>query len=126
MNQSKFLVAIALIQQGEKRAMPISGKSLKTQIDESPLDTGKPLIGELLLRVFQRTEDRPLQRFAGDRSLMLFVIEMDLVQEKIPLLKSEWIRTGDTDKFLGDLKVVCGEIWAVKFVKYEGVQFLPL
>ena len=126
MNSSQFLVAIALIQEGNLRAMPISGKSLKKQTDDSPPKMSQSLLNELLLRVFQRSEARSIQKVEGDKTILLFEIEMDLIQEKIPFLKREWIMTGDTYKFLDELISICSKIWSIGFVKYEGVRFSTL
>ena len=88
-----YLVAIALIKEKGSRAMPIGGKSLKESIrvNDDPGEIGENLAKELLIRVFQRSEKGNLRRAAGDRSLMLIQISMELMQEKIPYIISAQI-----------------------------------
>ena len=128
MVDSQYLVALALIEQKGSRAMPLGGKSIKyksSDIDSPGLE-GEGLVLELLLRVFQRSDEVPLRRAAGDKSLLLINISMDLMQSHIPLLKSEWIDTGDTKTFLLKLIKLCTSIWSFNFNREDGLHFVPI
>ncbi len=120
-----YLIAIALFEQKGKRSMPLAGKSLKASLDSDlcPGDFGETLIRDLLIRVFQRTELAALRRAAGDWSLLLIQIQMEVMQEHLPTLKSEWIESGDTSKFFCSLNELCSGVWSVTFLKHEGVQY---
>ena len=98
MIQYPYLISLALIQQKGERAMPLGGRSIKGLIskDENPGKIGEDLAKELLLRIYQNSDKAPLQRAAAEQSLLLIQIEMELMQNNIPTLKSQWIRSGDT------------------------------
>ena len=71
MADAPYLVALALFDQGGKRAMPLAGKS-QTEVvaeGEAPGSLGKELALDLLLRVWQRSDEGPLQRAAAAASL---------------------------------------------------------
>ena len=70
MANQDYLIAIALIEQNEERAMPLGGKEIKDNLEENNLSTlGDEVILNLLLRVFQRSDEGYLRRV----SLMLGV-----------------------------------------------------
>ncbi len=125
MLQDSYLIAIALFEQEEKRFMPIGGKSLKKPFDKNNAlqENAGPLIQQLLLRVFQKTEQGPIKRAYSDKSLLIIQIPMNLMQEKIPVLKGEWVKSGNSKKFLAELKTICEGIWAVTFTKETGMTF---
>ncbi len=125
-NKYPYLVALALIERGGKRALPLGGKSLSIEINpgEDPGLIGESLAKDLLLRIFQQSEDLPLKRAAGDLSLLLVQVQMDQMQNKIPLIKAEWIKSGNKDYFLSELRDTCNGIWSLTFNKYEGSKFL--
>tara|TARA_Y100001968_G_scaffold169355_1_gene155083 strand:- start:920 stop:1318 length:399 start_codon:yes stop_codon:yes gene_type:complete len=126
MAEFPYLIAIGLIEQDGKRAMPLGGKSLPNSIDieEAPDDKAKPIALELLLRVLQRTEQGPLKRIAGDKSLLIVEMPIEAMQSKLSLLKANWLRNGNTDKFISEMNEISCSIWFVNFVRYEGVKFL--
>ncbi len=123
-----YLIALALIEQEGQRAMPLGGKSLKASInsDSDLNNVGKDIALELLLRVLQRTDIGGLCRAAGDRSLLLVEMPMELMQERLPSLKTFWLNTGDTDKFLIKLKAFSQGVWALNFVRYEGHRLIRI
>ena len=62
MSKYHYLIALALIEQNNVRAMPLGGKSLKSSLGGSdPGKTGEDLAKELLIRVFQRSEKGTLK-----------------------------------------------------------------
>ena len=126
MDEFPYLIAIALIDQGGRRAMPLGGKSLKDLIDgtQSPEEKGHLVALELLLRVFQRSEKDTLKAIAGDESLLIVQLHMDVMQEKLPILKSEWLKSGDKNRFISELKVISSGLWKINFARYEGIKFI--
>jgi hypothetical protein len=67
MAEAPYLVALALLEQEGKRALPLNGKSLAVAAAEAPDpgDDGRTLVLELLLRLWQRSEEGALRRAAG-------------------------------------------------------------
>ncbi len=128
MNENPYLIALALIEQKGLRALPLGGKSLKESIDISkgPGEIGSKLIEQLMLRVFQKSEDGALRRANGDKSLLIIQIPMILMTDKIPLIKSEWIKSGDSSKLLLKIKEVSKGVWSTNFSKEKGVLFSRL
>ncbi len=125
MSEHQYLIALALIDQEGKRFMPLGGKSIGKSIDLSSNKdlTAKSLVAELLLRVFQKSESGSVRRGNGDQSLLIIQLPMESMQEKIPLIKSQWINSGDSKKLLGDLQVICNDIWSVIFNRENGMHF---
>ena len=82
-----YLIAIALTKQDKKRAMPIGGKSLKAPIseDNDPGHFGEAIALELLLRLFQKSDETIVSRVAGNKSLLLVEISMENMHEKLKL-----------------------------------------
>ncbi len=121
----KYLICLALIKQGENRAMPLGGKSVQIDLkNKHSLDLAKEKIAlELLLRVLKRTESGYIRQVAGDQSLLLIQMDLEVMQEKLPNLKAEWIFDGNSEKFITKLSQVCEKGWTVNFIKHEGVEF---
>ena len=128
MIEHPYLIALALIEQGGKRALPLGGKSLKVAlpIDKDPKEEGSSIIQQLLLRVFQRSEDHPIKRAFAQNSLLLIQIPIHSMQEHIPRLKAEWINTGNSEKFISELQIICKGVWSVIFTKQEGIEVSKL
>ena len=126
MDDFPYLIALALIEQEGKRAMPIGGKSLKTFIDiDDATDKGVNKVAlELLLRVFQRSENDSLKRVAGDKSILIAQIPMEVMRVKLPLLKNNWLESGDNDLFISELNDISNGLWQVVFVRYEGIKLI--
>lgn len=125
MSEHLYLLALALIDQEGKRFMPLGGKSIGKFIDPSsnPGIAGEGLALDLLLRVFQKSESGRLRRSNGDQSLLLIQLPMELMQERIPIIKAQWINTGDNEKLMAELQIVCNGIWSAVFNREDGLNF---
>jgi hypothetical protein len=74
MADAPYLICLALLEQGGQRALPINGKSQQQPLEEGadPGDDGRTLALELLVRLWQRSDEQgALCRSAGDQSLLL-------------------------------------------------------
>ena len=102
MASQDYLIAIALIEQNLVRAMPLGGKEVKDSLDdqENFKKLGEEVVLNLLLRVFQRSDEGALKRASEDRGLLLVHMHPKRMQKELPFIKSEWIRDGDTLQFL--------------------------
>jgi hypothetical protein len=127
MAESPYLVALALVAFAGRRALPLTGKSQAAAALEisDPGDAGHRLALELLLRLWQRSDEGPLQRAAGDASLLLIELPLDVMTEEIPRLKAKWIAGGDTAELLSALASLASRGWSIAAVKYEPVRFIP-
>lgn len=78
MADAPYLVALALEEKGGERALPLTGKSQSAAAVAAldPGEDGRTLALELLLRLWQGSDALPLRRAAGDPSLLL--VEMPL------------------------------------------------
>jgi len=70
MADSIDLIAMALLEQDGRRAMPLQGQSLREAIppEGDPGDVGRRQAFELLLRIWQRSDGAPVRRRDGDTS----------------------------------------------------------
>ncbi|MGA1304727.1 MAG: hypothetical protein ACO3ZD_11860 [Cyanobium sp.] len=127
MAETPYLVALALMDIGGKRALPLSGRSQPASAAEAadPGDDGRTLALELLLRLWQRSDEGPIQRAAGENSLLLVEVPLELMSEQLPLLKASWIAGGDTQDFLEKLGGLASRGWRIVFAKYEPVSYQP-
>ena len=73
MASQDYLIAIALIEQNNVRAMPLGGKEIKSKLEEEGNlnKLGEEVILNLLLRVFQRSDEGALKRVSEDKGLLL-------------------------------------------------------
>ena len=128
MASQDYLIAIALIEQNNERAMPLGGKEVKLDIDveENFKRLSEDVTLNLLLRLFQRSDDGPMKRISGEKGLLLVHMHPKRMQKELPFIKSEWIRDGDTNQFLKYLGNLSKEIWTASFVKYKGVEFTSI
>ena len=134
MANAPYLVALALVELDGKRALPLTGKSQSAAAASAPAendpandpgDDGRTLALELLLQLWQRSDGGPLQRAAGDSSLLLIEIPLDVMSEQLPLLKASWLASGDTAAFETSLKALVIRGWRMGIAKYEPVSFSP-
>jgi hypothetical protein len=127
MADAPYLVALALVNQQGRRALPINGKSQSPEAASAsdPGDAGHTLALELLLRLWQRSDEGALQRAAGDDSLLLVELPMEIMSEKLPLLKANWLSGGETLELLQSLKAQVIRGWRISIAKYEPVTFTP-
>jgi hypothetical protein len=120
-----YLVALALLEIGGKRALPLAGRSMPASATGAadPGEEGRTLALELLLRLWQRSDEGPIQRLAGENSLLLAEVPLDLMSEQLPLLKASWIAGGDTTELLKKLEGLASRGWRIVFVKYEPIAY---
>ena len=128
MASQDYLIAIALIEQNNERAMPLGGKEVKLDIDveENFKKLSEDVTLNLLLRLFQRSDDGPMKRISGEKGLLLVHMHPKRMQKELPFIKAEWIRDGDTNQFIQYLSNLSKEIWTASFVKYQGVEFTSI
>jgi hypothetical protein len=127
MADAPYLVALALLDIRGKRALPLAGRSLSAAAAEAadPGADGKGLALELLLRLWQRSDEGPIQRVAGDNSLLLVTMPLEVMSEQLPLLKASWIAGGETEVFMAKLKPLTLRGWRMVFAKYEPISYQP-
>ena len=128
MASQNYLIAIALIEQNSLRAMPLGGKEIKDNIEEKSnfKKLAEEVILNLLLRVFQRSDEGELKRASLDNGLLVVHMHPKRMQKELPFIKSEWIRDGDTQQFIKYLSNLSKEIWTASFVKYQGIEFTSI
>ncbi|MEB3173019.1 MAG: hypothetical protein VKL97_04070 [Cyanobacteriota bacterium] len=115
MADAPYLIAIALIEQNGRRQMPLQGKSLRTALGEhdDPGEVGRQQALELLLRLWQRSDEGSLKRAAGSRSLLLAQVPIETLQEQLPQLKADWLNGGDTETLLQELRALSSGLWCL-------------
>ncbi|MEI6032035.1 MAG: hypothetical protein WCQ20_12865 [Synechococcaceae cyanobacterium ELA739] len=127
MADAPYLVALALVDKGGQRSLPLAGKSLSAAAAAAgdPGEDGRTLALELLLRLWQGSDEQPLRRAAGDPSLLLVELPLEVMSEQLPILKAQWIASGDTPAFLARLQAVVGRAWRITIARYEPLTFVP-
>ena len=127
MAETPYLVALALIDQGGARALPLAGRSLKAEeaSADQPTQAAHGLALELLLRVWQRSDDGVLKRACGDESLLLVELAMERLPEDLPALKAAWLNSGDTEAFCTGLRAMSGRAWTMSIAKFQPVTLTP-
>ena len=128
MEEQKYVIAIALAEQNNKRLMPLGGKTcagLDTLSQSSKKEVEK-IILDLLLRLFQRTTEGSLKISNDKTGLLVAEISFESMHKNIPAIKSNWINSGDTDNLIEKLKSICSNLWSIKFQKHEGIIFNDL
>jgi len=125
MEEQKYVIAIALAEQNNKRLMPLGGKTFSgvDTLSQSSKKEVEKIILDLLLRLFQRTIEGSLKISNDETGLLLAEISFESKHNNIPLIKSNWINSGDTDTLIEKLKSICTNLWSVKFQKHEGILF---
>ena len=127
MAESPYLVALALVEQEGRRILPLTGKSRPASTATVPADPGeegKTLALELLLRLWQRSDEGALRRAAGEASLLLVELPLEVMSEELPILKATWIRSGDTAAFQERLATLVARAWRIAIARYEPVSFI--
>lgn len=125
MADAPYLVALALVNQEGRRALPLNGKSRSAEAATAsdPGEEGHTLALELLLRLWQRSDEGALQRAAGDDSLLLVELPLEVMTEMLPLLKASWISGGETATLLQNLKAQIVRGWRISIARYEPITF---
>lgn len=128
MADAPYLIALALLEQNGERAMPLQGKSLREAIpaEGDPGEEGHRQALELLLRVWQRSDEGLLRRGAGEQSLLLAEVPMAALMDQLPAIKAQWIRDGDTEALMAQLKAFCGGIWSLNLERRGPLTFRRL
>ena len=127
MADAPYLMALALLEQNGQRAMPLQGKSLREPIPagSDPGEEGHRQALELLVRVWQRSDQGDLRRAAGDLSLLLAEIPMEALMEQLPAWKAQWIRGGDTAAFVAEIRAMGGGVWSLNLEARGPLRFNP-
>ena len=125
MDKQKYLIAIALAEQNNKRLMPLGGKTFAgvEGLSQIPEKEAEKIILDLLLRLFKRTTEGNLKISNDETGLLLAEISFESMHNNIPVIKSNWINSGDTDTLIEKLKSICSNLWSIEFKKHEGILF---
>jgi len=88
MASQDYLIAIALIEQNLVRAMPLGGKEIKDNLEESEnfKKLGEEVILNLLMRVFQRSDEGALKRASEEKVYSLFICILKECKKSFHLL----------------------------------------
>ena len=127
MADTPYLIAMALFDQQGRRALPLAGRSQAevAPIGEAPQLLGHALALDLLLRVWQRSDEGSLQRAAGLYSLLLVELPMERLPEDLPAIKAAWLKTGDTEAFKLALQAMSSRGWTIAVEKFKPVVLNP-
>ena len=128
MEKQKYVIAIALAEQNNKRLMPLGGKTF-SGVDsgsQAPTEQAEKIILDLLLRLFKRTNEGNLKISNEETGLLLSEICFESMQNKLPIIKSNWIKGGNTDDLIEKLKSISSNLWSVQYKKHEGIMFNDL
>ncbi|WP_269616898.1 hypothetical protein [Prochlorococcus marinus] len=125
MEDQKYVIAIALAEQNNKRLMPLGGKTFSAvdTLSQSSKKEVEKIILDLLLRLFQRSTEGSLKISNDEIGLLLAEISFESMHNNIPVIKSNWINSGDTDILIEQLKSICSNLWSIQFKKHEGILF---
>jgi len=125
MADAPYLIALALVEQNGARTMPLQGKSLRQPLPPGadPGEAGRQQALELLVRVWQRSEEGPLRRAAGGHSLLLAAVPVEALMEQLPRLKAAWISAGDTAGLIAGLQRLSASVWAVQLEPRQPLRF---
>ena len=128
MADAPYLIALALLEQGEGRALPLQGKSLRNPLAPGgdPGEVGHQLALDLLVRVWQRSDQGPLQRAAAEHSLLLITVPIEALQEQLPALKAAWLNTGDTPELLQGLREIGSGVWQLALEPRQPLRYVSL
>ena len=127
MAEQPYLIALALLDQNGRRLLPLAGKSMASAAVEAedPGEDGRALALELLLRIWQRSDEGAVKRVAGDTSLLLVQMPLAAMSDQLPLLKASWLNGGETATFLADLQALMQRAWRLTIARYEPVLLHP-
>ena len=128
MEEQKYVIAIALAEQNNKRLMPLGGKTFAgvESLNQVPKKEAEKIILDLLLRLFKRTNEGNLKISNDETWLLLAEISFESMQNNIPIIKSNWINDGNTDNLIDKLKSICSNLWSIEYKKHEGIIFNTL
>ena len=128
MEEQKYVIAIALAEQNNKRLMPLGGKTYSGVdiLSQSSKREVEKIILDLLLRLFQRTTEGSLKISNDETGLLLAEISFENMHNNIPVIKSNWINSGDTNELINKLKSTCSNLWSIEYKKHEGIILYDL
>ena len=128
MADTPYLVALALIEQEGRRALPLAGRSQKKLAAEGevPDQLGRMLALELLLRVWQRSDEGSLKRAEAAESMLLVELPMERLPEDLPVLKAAWLNSGDFERFRTGLQGMSLRAWTIAVAKFQPVTLTQL
>ncbi len=128
MTDAPYLIAMALLEQGGSRALPLQGTGLRAPLPAGadPGEAGERQALELLLRVWQRSEEGPLRRAAGEPSLLLVTVPIEALQQELPALKAAWIQGGSTEALLQGLRELGSGLWSLSVEPRQPLRFTSL
>ena len=125
MADNPYLVCLALIEQNGQPRLPLGGKGLQQSIAAGcdPGAEGHALALDLLLRLWQQSDDGAIQRTQGLQSLLLLELPMDCFLETLPQLKQAWLRTGNTEALMEGLRQLTAQGWTLATAKFSQPTF---
>ena len=125
MADNPYLVCLALIEQNGQRRLPLGGKGLQQSIPagSDPGADGHALALDLLLRLWQQSDDGAIQRAQGLQSLLLLELPMDCFLETLPQLKQAWLRSGNTEALMDGLRQLTAQGWTLATAKFSQPTF---
>ena len=128
MEEQKYLIAIALAEQNNKRIMPLGGKTFGgvDSENQTPKKEAEKILLDLLLRLYKRTNEGDLKASNDETGLLLAEISFKNMQSNLPIIKSNWINKGNTDAFIEELNSICSNLWSIQYKKHEGIMFNKL
>ncbi|MEB3170385.1 MAG: hypothetical protein VKK43_03340 [Synechococcaceae cyanobacterium] len=128
MADAPYLIALALLEQNGERAMPLQGKSLREPLapDGDPGELGRQQALELMLRVWQRSDQGAVQRAAADLSLLLVTVPIEALQEDLPAIKARWLNSGDQAALLDALKALASGVWSLSLQPRQPITYTRL
>lgn len=128
MADAPYLIALALLDQGGQRAMPLQGKSLREPLpaDGDPGEVGRLQALDLLVRVWQRSDQGPLSRASGEQSLLVVAVPIEALQEELPALKAAWLNSGDTAALVQGLAELGSGVWSLTLESRQPLSYRRL
>ena len=128
MQEQKYLIAIALAEQNNKRLMPLGGKTFSGDdaLSQANKEKAEKIILDLLLRLFKRSNEGNLKISNNETGLLLAEISFESMQKNLPIIKSKWINDGETDDLIENLKSISSNLWSVQYKKHDGIIFKDL
>ena len=125
MAENPYLVCLALIEQSGQRRLPLGGKGLMQSIPagSDPGADGQALALDLLLRLWQQSDDGAIQRADGLQSLLLLELPMECFLETLPKLKQAWLRSGNTEALMNGLRQLTAQGWTLATAKFSQPTF---
>ncbi|MCP9915562.1 hypothetical protein [Cyanobium sp. ATX 6F1] len=125
MADAPYLVCLALVEQEGRRLLPLAGKSQKnaTAAGDAPGAEARSLVLELLIRLWQRSDQGAIARACAEDSLLLLELPLEWMSSELPSLKAAWINGGSTESLLNSLQEQMLQGWRISIAKYEEPRF---